>query len=108
MVTWSRMWAVAAAIVVLAGTTAYAAGRSETGNDSGKSRQLAVLKATVDRANERVILSGQHFGAEAPQVYCETFPLTVLDFTDTEVAVWFPAAVPQGTDLFSVVRGRGH
>src|SRR5688572_30364738 len=104
MVTWTRIVAVVAAMVLSAGTTAYAVERE----DDGKSRQVVVLNAAVDRANERVVLRGQNFGSTAPMVYCETHPLTVLQHTDTELVVWFPGAVPQGTYLFTVVRGRGN
>ena len=102
MVTWKRVGAAALVMVLVTGTTAYAAG------ESGKARQLVVLQASVDRANEQVVLRGQSFGTELPKVFCETHPLTVLQNSDTEVVVWFPGTVPQGTYLFSVVRGRGN
>jgi hypothetical protein len=102
----TRFGAVAVALVLAAPVTAHSS--SPAPNDDVRARPVLVLNASVDRANERVVLRGQNFGNTAPMVYCETHPLTVLQFTDTEVIVWFPGAVPQGTYLFSVIRGRGH
>ncbi|MGB2713171.1 MAG: hypothetical protein WBC51_03265, partial [Vicinamibacterales bacterium] len=117
MATWTRIGAAALAMVLSAGVTAYTAdgqsnkgksGQTETLATTGdKSKQVIVLTASVDRANDNVTLRGMNFGQSAPMVYCETHPLTVLQATDTELVVWFPGSVPQGTYLFSVVRGRG-
>src|SRR5688500_1483422 len=110
MVTWRRIGAVAAAMVLSAGTTAYAAsnGGKNSTTDEGKPRQVVVLSAAVDRAHNNVTLRGQNFGPQTPTVYCETHPLTVLQSSDSEIVVWFPGNVPEGTYLFSVIRGRGH
>ena len=111
MVTWRRIGAVAAAMVLSAGTTAYASAGKDKDKESEKKdsapRQLVVMSATVDRQAQSVTLRGQNFGSSEPKVFCETYPLTVLQFTDTQVVVWFPGSVPEGTYLFSVLRGRG-
>jgi hypothetical protein len=118
MVTWTRIAGVATAIVFSVVTTAYASdtniGSDKNGSDrspardNGKPRQVLITSASVDRANDRVVLRGQNFGNSAPMVYCEIYPLVVLDASDDEVVAWFPGAVPQGTYLFTVVRGRGN
>jgi len=109
MVTWKRVGAVAAVMVLWAGATAYAGDRNnDKDKDQKQPRQLIVLSASVDRRNDSITLKGQNFGSQAPMVYCETHPLTVLQNSDGEVVVWFPGSAPQGTYLFTVIRGRGH
>lgn len=118
MVTWTRIAGVATAIVFTAVTTAYASDKNNgsdkngsdksPGRDNGKPRQVVITSASVDRVNDRVVLRGQNFGDSSPTVYCEIFPLVLLDSSDTELVAWFPGAVPQGTYLFTVVRGRGN
>lgn len=115
MVTWTRIAGVVTAIVFTAVVTPYASDNSDKkgsdkspGRENGKPRQVVITSGSVDRANDRVVLRGQNFGDSAPMVYCETYPLTVLDASDTELVAWFPGAVPQGTYLFTVVRGRGN
>jgi hypothetical protein len=66
--------------------------------------QLVILSATADRANEALTIRGLHFGHRAPFVFCETHYMTVLSATDSEVVVQLPAALPDGTYLFTVVR----
>ena len=116
MVTWTRIAGVATAIVFTAVITPYASDRTtdkngsdkSPGRENGKPRQVVITSGSVDRVNDRLVLRGQNFGDSAPMVYCETYPLTLLDASDTELVAWFPGAVPQGTYLFTVVRGRGN
>src|SRR5687768_368837 len=108
MGTWKRIAAIVVAMVLGAGTTAYAQSDKGKGNGQGQLKQLVILSASADRANDHVVLRGQNFGTSAPMVYCETHPLTVLQYNDQEVVVWFPGSVPQGTYLFNMVRGRGN
>lgn len=100
MVTLTRIL-VSAALVMNAGIVAHA------GPDNDQTSTPLVLSANVNRNDETVTLKGLKFGKTAPAVFCETFPLTVLSATDTELVVYFPAAVPDGTYLFTVARGNG-
>jgi len=68
-------------------------------------KRLVIFKTTVDRANETLTIRGQGFGKHAPQVLCEKHPMTVVSATDTEVVVYFPAAVADGTYLLTVMKG---
>jgi len=69
--------------------------------------QLVVLSTAVDRVNQTLTIQGLSFGPEPPQVWCETSLMTVLSATDTQLVVFLPAAVPDGTHLLSVIRGTG-
>lgn len=69
--------------------------------------QLVVLSTAVDRVNQTLTIRGLAFGPETPQVWCETNLMTVLSATDSELVVFLPAAVPDGTHLLSVIRGTG-
>lgn len=100
MVTLNRIF-LSATLVMGAGTVAYA------GPDNDQTSTPLVLSAAVNRNDETVTLKGLKFGKTAPAVFCETYPLTVLSATDTELVVYFPAAVPDGTYLFTVARGNG-
>jgi len=103
MVTWTRTVMLVAAMVLGAGAVAHA----DSGDDKDKkdNSQLIILSAHVDRAQERLVLKGLNFGKHAPVVYCETFPMTVLSWSSSEVVVAFPSAVPDGTYLFTVSKG---
>ena len=50
-------------------------------------KELVVTAAFVDVDAETVTLRGLHFGTKAPTVFCETYKMTVLSFSDTEVVV---------------------
>src|SRR5262249_30307168 len=94
--------------VVHAGADADQSGNNGKGNSNGNgngSRQLVVLSASVNRASETLILRGQNFGSVTPAVYCETTPMTVISTTDSQLVVLFPASVPDGTYLFTVICG---
>ena len=67
--------------------------------------ELAILSTAVDRANQTLTIQGQGFGAQPPQVWCETYSMTVLSATDTQLVVFLPAGVPDGTHLLTVIRG---
>jgi hypothetical protein len=67
--------------------------------------ELAILSTVVDRANQTLTIQGQGFGAQPPQVWCETYSMTVLSATETQLVVFLPAGVPDGTHLLTVVRG---
>ena len=69
------------------------------------SNQLIITSATLDRANETLIINGYNFGS-ASAVWLELSPLTVISSTPTQLVVQFPAAVPDGTYLLTVERGR--
>ena len=92
-----------ALVLVLCTGSATAAG--STSSRKGTPTQVVVLSAVVDRAQETLTIRGLNFGSQPPQVMCETNYMTVLSATDTEIVVQFPAAVPDGTYLLTVVRG---
>jgi hypothetical protein len=69
------------------------------------SKELVIFSTAVDRANQTLTIQGQGFGAEPPQVWCETYSMTVLSATDGQLVMFLPAGVPDGTHLLTVVRG---
>ncbi len=69
------------------------------------SGELVILSTAVDRANQTLTIEGQGFGSQPPQVWCETYSMTVLSATDSQLVVFLPAGVPDGTHLVTVVRG---
>jgi hypothetical protein len=75
------------------------------GSGQEKPKQLLVLSATLDRAQELLVLEGLNFGAAKPTVLCGTFEMNVVSFTDRQLVIQFPAAIPDGTYLFTVIRG---
>ena len=81
------------------------AGASANAGPGPEKKQLAILSASVNRQAETLTLNGLNFGQSAPTVLCETTPMTVLSATDSQLVVLFPAAVPDGTYLFTVARG---
>ena len=69
------------------------------------SEHLVVLSTAVDRANQTLTIQGLGFGAQPPQVWCETYLMTVMSATDSQLVVFLPGGVPDGTHLLTVVRG---
>ena len=99
-----------ALLFVILGTTAtYAEKRAITAASTPipNSEQLVVLSTAVDRANQTLTIQGLGFGAQPPQVWCETFQMTVISATDNQLVVFLPGGVPDGTHLLTVVRGPG-
>src|SRR5688572_18878284 len=74
-------------------------------NPTGTTSQLTVLSATLDRAQELLVLEGMNFGGGTPTVLCGTYEMTVVSATDSQLVVIFPASIPDGTYLFTVSRG---
>jgi hypothetical protein len=94
-------------VFVLMGTALTQAQKkqADTLTVSNSQQQVAVLSTAVDRVNQTLTIQGLSFGSPAPQVWCETNLMTVISATDTELVVFLPAGVPDGTHLLSVVRG---
>jgi hypothetical protein len=69
------------------------------------SAELVIFSTAVDRANQTLTIQGQGFGSQPPQVWCETYSMTVLSATDSQLVMFLPAGVPDGTHLLTVVRG---
>jgi hypothetical protein len=103
----SNRTAFTALVFVLLGTALAQAQKKQpdTLAVSNPSQQVVVLSTSVDRVNQTLTIQGLSFGSTAPQVWCETNLMTVLSATDTELVVFLPAAVPDGTHLLSVIRG---
>ena len=103
----SNRTAFTALVFVLMGTALAQAQKQQatTVTVSNSQQQLVVLSTTVDRVNQTLTIQGLSFGSPAPQVWCETNLMTVISATDTELVVFLPAAVPDGTHLLSVIRG---
>ena len=103
----SNRTAFTAVVFVLLGTALAQAQKkeSDTLTISNSQQQVVVLNTVVDRVNQTLTIRGLSFGSPAPQVWCETYLLSVISATDTELVVFLPAAVPDGTHLLSVVRG---
>jgi len=96
-----------AVVFVLMGTAFAQAqkNQSDTLTVSNSKEQVVVLNTVVDRVNQTLTIRGLSFGSSAPQVWCETYLMTVISATDTELVVFLPAAVADGTHLLSVIRG---
>jgi hypothetical protein len=106
MTSWTRTLWMAAALTLSAGTVALA--QQQDGHRAEprhSDRQLVVLSAVADRLNETVTLRGVNFGRRARVVLCETHPMLVLSWSDDQIVVSVPRALPAGTYLFSVLRG---
>jgi hypothetical protein len=69
------------------------------------SADLVIFSTAVDRANQTLTIQGQGFGTQPPQVWCESYSMTVMSATDSQLVVFLPAGVPDGTHLLTVVRG---
>ena len=97
----------AALVLVLMGSTlAHAQKKAVAALDVATSKgDLVILSTSIDRVNQTLTIQGQSFGPQAPQVWCETYAMTVLSATDNQLVVFLPAAVPDGTHLLTVVRG---
>ena len=54
------------------------------------SEHLVVLSTAVDRANQTLTIQGLGFGAQPPQVWCETYLMTVMSATDSQLVVFLP------------------
>ena len=92
-------------ILILGTEFAYA--QKSTAAVAPKADQVVVLSTAVDRVNQTLTIQGFGFGAQAPQVWCENYLMTVLSATDTQLVVFLPGAIPDGTHLLSVIRGNG-
>ena len=101
MVSARTVAAFVAAILVIGASDAHAQAREP----QQVQKQLVILSATVDRANDTVTLKGMNFGPRRPYVYCETYPMTLLSATDDELIVSVPTSSLNGTYLFTVIRG---
>src|SRR5689334_21047054 len=93
-------------LVVMLGTELAYAQKKET-VVANSSNQLTILSTAVDRVNQTLTIQGMGFGSQPPQVWCETWPMTVISATDTQLVIFLPAAVPDGTHLLTVARGNG-
>ena len=76
----SRTLLTALLLVILGTDFAYAQSQKSNGNSS---KQLMVLSTSVDRANQTLTIQGSAFGSQPPQVWCETYQMTVISATDT-------------------------
>ncbi|MEO5896703.1 MAG: IPT/TIG domain-containing protein [Vicinamibacterales bacterium] len=72
----------------------------------GDEKQLVIFSAIPDRSNETLTIRGVNLGDRAAFVYFEDQPMTILSATDQEVVVHLPAALPDGTYLVTVTRGK--
>ncbi len=97
MLVPNRTLLTALVMILCAGTLAEA--------QSSSKKQLVIYNTTVDRVNETLTIRGQSFGTAAPQVLCETYEMTVMSASETELVVYMPAAVPDGTYLLTVAKG---
>src|SRR3569832_2367448 len=64
---------------------------------ANSSNQLTILSTAVDRVYQTLTIQGMGFGSQPPQVWCEAWPMTVISATDTQLVIFLPAAVPDGT-----------
>jgi hypothetical protein len=73
---------------------------------AAEDKQLVVFSAIPDRVTETLTIRGVGLGGLNAAVYCEEQPMTVVSANDAQIVVHLPAAVPDGTYLLTVVRGR--
>src|SRR5262245_47476149 len=93
-------------LIVLLGTElAYAQKKNEP--VPPPSNQLVILSTAVDRVNQTLTIQGIAFGTQPPQVWCENYLMTVISATDTQIIMFLPNAVPDGSHLLTVIRGNG-
>src|SRR4051812_13093279 len=92
-------------IVILGTEFAYA--QKSTAAVAPKADQVVVLSTAVDRVNQTLTIQGVGFGPQAPQVWCENYLMTVISATDSQLVVFLPGGVPDGTHLLTVIRGNG-
>ena len=93
-------------LIVLLGTElAYAQKKNEP--VPPPSNQLVILSTAVDRVNQTLTIQGIGFGTQSPQVWCENYLMTVISATDTQIIMFLPNAVPDGSHLLTVIRGNG-
>ncbi|HEU4936395.1 MAG TPA: hypothetical protein VFT39_08080, partial [Vicinamibacterales bacterium] len=93
-------------LVILGTELAYAQKKSAEAVPT-TSPQLVILSTAVDRVNQTLTIEGLAFGLQPPQVWCETYLMTVISATDTQLVVFLPAAIPDGSHLLTVSRGNG-
>lgn len=98
-----RMVLAVAAILLSTGAVAHAGAGEQNGPQ--KPKQLVVFSASLDRSQQTLVLEGQNFGAMPPTVFCGPYQMTVLSWSETQLVVLFPAAIPDGTHLFTISRG---
>ncbi len=103
---------VAALVLVLLGTTlAHAQQKKSLAQPltqsvtTTESDQLVILSTSVNRTSQTLTVQGIAFGNQAPQVWLETQPMTVISASSTQLVIFLPAAVPDGTYLLTVQRG---
>jgi hypothetical protein len=92
-------------LVILGTELAYAQKKNEVATSSVN--QLVVLSTAADRVNQTLTIEGMAFGSQPPQVWCENYLMTVISATDTQIIVFLPAAIPDGSHLLTVSRGNG-
>jgi hypothetical protein len=92
-------------LVMLGTELAYAQKKNDVVSPS--TNQLVILSAAVDRVNQTLTIEGMAFGSQPPQVWCESYLMTVISATDTQVIVFLPSAIPDGSHLLTVTRGNG-
>src|SRR5690348_5077748 len=94
-------------LIVVLGTELAYAQKKNAEPVSTTSNQVAILSTAADRVNQTLTIRGMGFGSQAPQVWCENYLMTVTSATDTQLTVFLPQAIPDGTHLLTVVRGNG-
>jgi hypothetical protein len=92
-------------VVMLVASGSLVHAQSQSG--SGKNTQLAILGTVSNRSNSTLTIRGVGFGDRAAQVWCQNYPLTVINWTDSEIIVHLPDALPDGSYLLTVARGEG-
>lgn len=70
-------------------------------------KALVIYSVSPDRPNESLTIRGVNFGETPAHVFCETWMMTVLSWTPSEIVVSLPAALADGSYLLTVVTGKG-
>src|SRR4051812_30589197 len=87
----SQRWLGLIVAIVTLGFGALAEAAPAAADDNA--RKLTIFSVAVNRTSETLTIRGVNFGRRAPSVGCEKWPMTVMSATDTELVVYFPAAI---------------
>src|SRR4051812_2259224 len=103
MAILKRTILLAALLVTASGSVAGA----EQSGGSAKHPQLTILNTVSNRSADTLTVHGVGFGDRPAQVWCENFLLTVISWTDSEIILHLPDAVPDGSYLLTIITGEG-
>jgi hypothetical protein len=94
-------------LVMASGALARGQSASQLASARRRPVPVVILSTVSNRTTDTLTIRGTGFGRRAAQVWCEDYPLTVASWTDTEIVVYLPDALLDGSYLLTVLRGDG-